>query len=243
MVRSCFTLTIAARLFAQAPSPSANEVIAKTIEAMGGAAAIARVNGIKVHGRMRFGKREFTPFSVVARRPDKFRMDLTIGTDHVTQAYDGAIGWQSIDGEHRQAPTPMTGISLAHLRDQAANAIGGPLVDLEKRHNQAELIGRETVNGIDCYKLKVTLATGDTMVLFIDSSNFHEIQEEIPVEVDGKASTIQQSVGDYRRFGPILVACLFVTREKGGEDSQRLEIDSVEINPPIDDGVFKLPEK
>ena len=63
------------------------------------------------------------------------------------------------------------------------------------------------------------------------------------MRVNGKDSTVQQSVGDYRRFGPILVACLFVTREKGGEDSQRMEIDSVEINPPVTDSLFKMPRE
>ncbi len=237
MNRLVFFFVFALSLRAQ----RADEIVAKSIEAMGGSASFAAVDSVRVHGRLRFGHGEFTPFTVVAKRPGSMRMELTIGTDHVTQAYDGAIGWQSVAGDHPQQATALTGDSLAHLIDQAANAIGGPLLDLEKRHNTVEMDGREMVNGVDCYRLKVTLGTGDTMVLFIDPANFHEIQEELPIRVEGRQSTIQQSVGDYRRFGSIWVACLFVTREKGGEDSQRLEIDSVEINPAVETSLFKMP--
>jgi hypothetical protein len=228
-------------MLAQAGAPSVDQIVARSVEALGGAAKFATVDSIKVQGRMRFGQGAFTPFTVIAKRPNLFRMELSIGPDHVTQAFDGAIGWQSVSGEHKQEPTTLTGDSLAHLIDQAANAIGGPLLDLEKRHNTAELVGVEAVNGVNCYQVKITLGTGDTMMVFIDSSTFHETQEELPMQVNGKATIIQQSVGGYRRFGPVLVACLFVTREKGGEDRQRMEIDSVEINPPVETTVFRMP--
>jgi hypothetical protein len=81
------------------------------------------------------------------------------------------------------------------------------------------------------------------MDLFIDPATFLTIQEELPMKMEGKGSVIQETVGNYRKFGSILMACLFVTREKGGEDSQFLEIDSVEINPAAEDSLFKMPGK
>lgn len=219
---------------------SAGEIAAKSVEAMGGAANFASIQTLRALGRMRLGQGPYSPLLLVVKRPNMLRMEVSVGSDHVTQAFDGAIGWQSIAGDHKQEPTALTGDSLAHLIDQAANAIGGPLLDLEKRHNKVELDGSESINGANCYRLKVTLTTGDHRVLFIDPASFREVQEEFPMPVNGKPSIIQQSMGDYRKFGPIYVACLIVTREKGGEDSQRMEIESVEINPPVDDAVFKM---
>jgi len=230
-------------VYAQAPALTADQVIAKAIDAMGGAANLAKVESIKLTARMRFGKGESQPLTVIAKRPSMFRLELTTGPDRITQVYDGAIGWQSVSGEHKQDPTVLTGESLAHLIDQAANVIGGPLLDIEMRHNAVELAGKEQVNGVECIKLRVTLGTGNTMDLFIDPASFLTIQEELPMKVDGKASVIQETVGNYRKFGSIRMACLFVTREKGGEDGQVLEIDSVEINPATEESVFKMPAK
>lgn len=232
---------LAVGLQAQPPSLSAADIAAKSIEAMGGAATFASIDSIQAQGHIRFGQGPFTPFTVIAKRPNRFRMELNVGSDHVTQGYDGAIAWQLVSGQHAQEATALTGESLAHLIDQASNAIGGPLLEPEKRHNKLELLGNEKVDGVDCYKLKVTLGTGDTMMIFINPANFRETQEELPIQLNGKPSTIQKSVSLYKRFPPILVACLFVTREKGGEDSQRMEIDTVQINPSVEDSIFKMP--
>jgi hypothetical protein len=223
------------------PEPTAQDIAAKYVEAIGGAAQVAKVETMRIQGRMRFGTEAFTSFTVTAKRPDRFRMELTAGPDRIVQAYNGSAGWQSVSGLHNQPATPLEGDSLLYLRDQAANAIGGPLVDMEKRRNRAELVGHEAVNGIDCFKLKLTLATGNSRVMFIDASSFLVVQEELPAVLNSQAATIQQSVGNYRRFGPVLVPCLFVTRPKGGEDTQRIEIDQVEINPRVDDSIFQLP--
>jgi hypothetical protein len=61
------------------------------------------------------------------------------------------------------------------------------------------------------------------------------------VQINGQPAMIQQSIEDYRRFGPIWAACVFVTRQKGREENQRLEIDSLEINPSVPEGMFKQP--
>jgi hypothetical protein len=234
--RLLFLLTILGGFEVQA----ADDIAAKSVEAMGGAAKFASVQSIRVKGRMRFGQGSFSPFSFAARRPTMYRIELAVGLDHITQAYDGSMGWQSVTGEHRHDAIALAGDSLESLIDQAANAIGGPLVDREKRHNRVEPAGRESVNGVNCYLLKVTFPTGSTRILFIDPTSFLEIQEEFPAKVNGQASTIQQSVSDYRKFGPILVPCVIVTRVKGGPDSQRMEKDTVEINPSLDDSSFTL---
>lgn len=236
---------MAARLCAQflvlTPEPNARDIAAKCVEAMGGAAQFANIESLQFRGRMRFGTGAFTPFMVVARRPDRFRMELTVGEDRVVQAYDGRTGWQSVSGPHNQPATPLEGGSLLYLRDQAVNAIGGPLVDMEKRGNRAELASHEAVQGADCFKLKLTLATGNSRVVFIDASSFLVLQEELPTVLNSQAATIQQSLGDYRRFGPILLPCTFTTRQKGGEDGQRIEIESVEINAVVEESVFNMP--
>ena len=222
-----------------AAAPTVDEIVARSIAAMGGADQFATVQSIKVHGRLRFGQEADTPFVVIAQRPAKFRMEFDAGPDHIVQAYDGVTGWQSVSGQHDQAPKALSGENLAHLADQAANAIGGPLLDLVERKNHATYAGREAVDGVDCYKLRVTLATGDSIVVFVDPASFLTVMEELPVQINGEPATIQQLVGNYRRFGPTLIACLYVTRQKGGADSQRMEIDSVEMNPQIADTIFK----
>jgi hypothetical protein len=238
-------MALACSLRAQTADEVAAKIAGQVIDAMGGAAKFAGVKSVRIKGRMKFGEGNFGPITVTAKRPNRFRMELTVGPDHVIQAYDGTAGWQAVSGEHNQPPTALTGPSLAHLVDQAANAIGGPLLDREQRHNVVQFAGREPVGGVDCYKLDVTLGSGHKMSLFIDATRFLVIREELPVEVEGKPGVIEETVGDYRQFGPVKMACLFVTRQRGGDekDSQRLEFDTVEINLSVEDSIFHLPAR
>jgi len=237
-------LLLLALSFSNAQTPlTLEQIISKSVDALGGAANFAQVKAVRMKGSIRFGKGDAGPVLVLAQRPSNFRMEVTFGTDQVVQGYDGKTGWQALTGEHPQPAAELSGDTLYHLIDQAANAIGGALLDRKQRGNTAELSGVEDFNGTACYKINVKLWTRDPIAIFIDRSSFLTVGEEFPMDVNGKPSTIQQVVSDYRKFGSILVACRFVTREKGGEESQRLEVDSVEINPALDAAVFHLPAK
>lgn len=229
-----------AQFLVLSPELSAPELVKKCVEALGGEEAFAKVESIRMTGRMRLGEGALTPFSVLAKRPNFYRIELTAGPDRVVQAFDGTVGWQSVSGQHEQAPTALSGESLSRLMDQAANAIGGPLVEMEKRGNKVELAGRESAGEVDCIRLQVTLATGDSMLLLIDPTTFREVQEEIPIKINGQSSAILQTAGNYRRFGSIWIPCLRITRQKGSQDSQRTEIDSVDLNPQLDNELFRF---
>jgi hypothetical protein len=219
---------------------TADEIADRVVAASG---KFGAVESMRLRGRMKFGAGNFGPIVVSAKRPSKFRTELTVGPDHVTQAYDGAIGWQTVVGEHNQTPTALKGAALAHLIDQAVNAIGGPLFDRKVRHNQVELMGREKVDGVDCYRLELTLGTGDKMTIFVNAGDYRVNREELSIDVNGVPAVIEETIGNYRQYGPVRVACLFITRQRGGEEQegQRLEFDTVEINPVLEDSIFQLP--
>lgn len=198
---------------------------------MGGAEAFRKIESLRIRGTVRIGGTSASVFTVLAKRSGAFRLEMDAGPDHVVQNYDGAAGWQTVTGSHRQPDTPLTGDPLAYLRDQAANAIGGPLVEMQQRGNQAEVDGNELIDGVACYRLKLMLASGHKRVVFIDSTTFLEVLEETQAVVGRRVTVIQQSVGDYRKFGHILVPCRIITREKNMEDSQQMHIETVEINP------------
>lgn len=54
---------------------------------------------------------------------------------------------------------------------------------------------------------------------------------------------IEETIGDYRRFGGLLWPCLFVSGPKGAADRARLEIENMEINPALDESLFRMPAK
>lgn len=47
--------------------------------------------------------------------------------------------------------------------------IAGPLVDYIAKGNKAELQGKETIDGKEAYKVKLTLATGKDVTYYFDT--------------------------------------------------------------------------
>src|SRR5258708_7057954 len=76
------------------PCQTAEEIVAKHIDARGGAAKFAAIRTMRVTGRIKFGDGEFGPITVLATAAGKFRMELNAGDVHVMQGFDGDKAWQ-----------------------------------------------------------------------------------------------------------------------------------------------------
>ena len=79
-------LSLAALPLAAEEALTADQVIAKNLEARGGAEKIAALKSAKVTGKMMMGPGMEAPFTMEWKRPDKVRMEFTIqeiGRAHV----------------------------------------------------------------------------------------------------------------------------------------------------------------
>lgn len=218
---------------AAAQAQTADEIVQRVSDALGSAAQFSAIRGIRVHGML-----GGSAITVVARRPFLFHVNLVLGPNQVfLQGFDGSFGWQQAPGESAKR---LAGAELDRLLDQAANAIGGPLVEAAARANQVEFQGHVPYQGKNCIKLKVTLLTGNVITEFIDPDTYLQLGEEL-TSADGKGPVIEETVGDYRRFGGVLFPTLYVSRVKGDTESHEFKISDIEINPVIDAKLFAMP--
>src|SRR3954453_4379515 len=82
---------------------SADELIAKNIEAKGGLAKIKAIKSVRMTGRLQQG--EFTAIvGQEGRAPDLLRLTFTVQNMTQVQAYDGSVGWQISPFSGRKDP-------------------------------------------------------------------------------------------------------------------------------------------
>ncbi len=187
------------------------------------------------------GTLDGAPVTFQARQPSLLRIDITMGKDHIIQAYDGSFGWRQVIGEHAQGPAALTGPALDRLIDKASNAIGGPLVAADARGNQVEDEGRTTIDGKPCLKLKVTLLSGAVMRAYLDPDTFHEVREETLAAEPKSGVTEETVMDDFRTFGGILFPCRILSRAQGDSKWRELRIEKITLNPDIVPGIFSMP--
>ena len=231
---------IAALVTPSAAQMSVDEVIAKHIEALGGMDKLKAVNTVRMTGKMTVGPGIEAPVVMEIKRPSSMRLDFTVQGMTGTQAYDGKVGWTLMPFQGSTTPQPMAGEELQMMAEQAD--IDGPLVDYKAKGNTVELLGKEPVEGADAYKLKVTLKNGVVRTMYIDAEHFLQVKEESKRTIRGTEIEGETILGDYKEVGGMMFPHSMDSGQKGNPQRQKIVVDKIEVNVPIDDARFKMPE-
>jgi outer membrane lipoprotein-sorting protein len=218
---------------------SVDEIIAKNVQARGGADKLKSVKSIKSTATMSMGPGIEAPGTLIQKRPALARLEFTVQGLTAVQAYDGKNGWQIMPFMGKKDPELMSADEAKEIEENAD--LEGPLVDYKSKGHQVELQGKEKIEGTDAYKLKVTLKNGDVQTIYIDSDSFLDIKEVIKRTVRGTEQEIESAIGDYKPVDGIMFPFAVESGIKGTDQKQKLTITKVELNVPADDSLFKMP--
>jgi hypothetical protein len=216
-----------------------DDIIAKNIEARGGADKLKSIQSIKSTATMTLGPGLEAPGTLIQKRPALARLEFTVQGLTAVQAYDGKNAWEIMPFTGKKDPEPMSADETKEMEETAD--LDGPLVDYKSKGNQVELQGKEKVEGTDAYKLKVTLKNGDVQTIYIDSDSYLEIKEETKRMVRGSEQTIESAIGDYKEVNGVLFPFAVESGAKGSTQKEKLTITKIELNVPADDSIFKMP--
>ena len=216
-----------------------DEIIAKNIEARGGADKLKSVQSMKATATMSMGPGMEAPGILVVKRPALARLEFTVQGLTAVQAYDGKNAWQIMPFMGKKDPELMSADEAKETEEMAD--IDGPLVDYKSKGHQIELLGKEKIEGTDAFKLKVTLKNGDVQTIYIDSESFLEIKEETKRTVRGSEQVFESAIGDYKEVNGIMFPFAEETSAKGSDQKEKLTITKIELNVPADDSLFKMP--
>jgi hypothetical protein len=229
------TLFLAPALLAQ----NVDEIIAKNIAARGGLDKIKAVQSARHSGKMEFGPGMEAPGVMVQKRPSYVRLDFTVQGLTATQAYDGKSGWAIMPFTGKKDAEAMSADETKDFEDEAD--LDGPLVDYKSKGHTLELLGKEKIEGTDAYKLKLTRKNGDVDTIYIDADSFLEIKEEQKRTIRGTDRETETTLGDYREVNGLMFPFAIASSIKGSPQQQKLTIEKIELNVPVDDASFKMP--
>src|SRR5881397_466953 len=236
-----FVALIAPGAFAQDKNqPTADELIAKNIEAKGGAAAVHDLQTLRLTGKMLVQEGQIQlAFMQVKKRPDEVRTEASLQGMTQIQAYDGKEGWRVSPFFGRKDPERMSVDDVKALIENSE--IDGPLVDWKTKGSSVEYLGTEDVEGTPAHKLKVVRKNGDVSFVYLDPDHFLEIRVLTQRMRHGAHEEVETDLGDYEKAGGVFVPTSIDSGRKGAPDKQRIIIDKVEANVPVDDAKFHFP--
>ena len=239
---------LAALLIGCAANPAsaqdAQSLIAKNLEARGGAAAIDAIKSISFQGRTIFpGDFELTFKSSQAHlaSADAIRLDLSLQGLDLVQSYDGHEAWRINPFQGRKDAERMSADDARQLADQAL--IEGPLLASRKDGSKVQYLGRDDFDGTLAYKLKVTQKGGDEFVYWLDPDTYLEIKVDETRRIRGAQQTNETELGDYEKVAGVYFPMSVESWSQGQPNQrQRTIIASGTANVPVDTAFFAEPE-
>ena len=232
-----------AKKIAPPPALPADTIVDRNIAARGGLAAWRAVNSLTMSGEMDAGGKQDAklPFVSSMKRPQKSRLEIKFQEQTAVQVWDGKQGWKVRPFLNRNEVEPY---KEAEARSAAAAAeLDGPLVDFKRKGTKVELAGTEVVEGRNTYKLKLTLKGGEKIHLWIDAKSFLEAKiDGEPRRMDGRMRKVAVFSRDFKPVGGLQFPHTIETVVESVKGSHKMTIQTIKINPPLDDTLFAKPQ-
>lgn len=231
-------LVLVLAVFSPLQAQTVDEVLAKMIEARGGAEALLAIMDCAMYGEVHYQQGTSASISQFWKTPDKYRQEMQTDTMFIATFLNGAAGWSINPRNHRGQK--MSGEPLKTL---VRNALPPAAICDPAKHGLAfELKGRETALGKDCYVLEMTYPDGLKEQQLVDSQSHFVIIKRSRVVMDNGA-TVDAEVRylGYKRFGGVMFPSLYANLADGREYN-RVKIADIKVNGGLADSLFE-PEK
>lgn len=222
---------------------TAAQIIARNVQARGGAKAWRAVRTLAMSGKLEAGSKQDPelPFVIKMKRDHKSRLEIRFQEQTAVQVYDGRQGWKVRPFLGRDEVEPFTPGEAKEAMDW--QELDGPLIDYAKKGTRAALEGKDAVEGRPAYRLKLTMKDGSQRRVWIDAQSFLELKMDgEPRVMDGKLRNVAIYYRDYRDEHGLNVPHVFETAVEGGNKSHRMNVEQVAINQPMEDALFAKPQ-
>jgi hypothetical protein len=230
-------LTVTEGLAQNANQATVDQLVAKNIEAKGGATALNNLQTLRLTGKMLIQQGQIElAYLEIKKRPDEVRTEASLQGMTQIEAYDGKEGWKVSPFFGRKDPERMSADDVKALVEDSE--IDGLLVDWKAKGSTVEYLGTEDVDGTNAHKLKVVRKNGDVSFVYLDPDHFLEIRVVTQRTRHGAYEEVETDLGDYEQAGGVFVPTSIESGRKGASDKQRIIIDKVEANVPVDDSIF-----
>jgi len=214
--------------------PTADEILNKYLQAVGGAEAIQKINSRVEKGTINFGGQQF-PVEVLAKAPNK-RISLvhTPGGDNIT-AFDGHMGWIGNPG-----PRPPREMSAPENEAIGFDATFYLPTELKKMFAQFRVRPAADKIGVhDVYQLIGANPGKPPMRLFFDKESGLLVRSVRYAETPLGRNPTQVDYADYRAQDGVKVPFQWTIARPLGRFT--IQISELQQNVPVDDKKFEKP--
>ena len=215
---------------------TADEIIARNLQAKGGVEKWKTIASVKMTGTLS-AQGQDVPMTVYTKRPNLLRQDITTPAGKVVQAFDGTTAWVIPPGA--EAAREISGPQADAARNNSD--FDGPLLDYAAKGHRVELVGREKVGSAEVYHLKLTRKDGGVEHYYIDVTSNLEVKRTAEMNAGGGTRTLESELSNYKAVDGVMVPHT-MSQSVNGSPVMQVRFSTIQFNLPMDDELFRMPK-
>lgn len=238
-IKSITLITLALLFAGNIFGQTADEIIAKYIDAIGGKDKLTKITSVRAEGTLSVMGSEGT-LKLTTLNGKGMRQDVDIMGSTITTCFNDKEGWSvnPLAGSYSAEAMPETLYKAG--KDQII--VGGPFINLAETGNKAELIGKDSVGTNQVYKIKVTMPDGGIPAVYLfDVKTNLLVQATTETDMQGQLVDNVMTYSDYKSVDGYLMAYKMDMSLAGGQVTMNINLTKVELNVPVDTTLFAKP--
>jgi hypothetical protein len=242
---SLFILFVGFGLITKAQT--ADEIIQKYIQNLGGAEKLNSVKSFEMKAKVDYGGMSI-PVDMISLRDGRTVTKISFqGQEMIQGAFDGTTSWGT--NFMTMKPEKSDAETTENVKRSAGLDFMTPMLDYKTKGYLVDLLPNETIEGVECFKLKVTkkpqvvegVDVPNIEFYYFDKENYVPIVVEAEIPSGQMKGQISQTVfSDYQEVQGIYFPFSMTNKLKDG-DGQTIVFESIELNKTYEDSLFKFP--
>jgi hypothetical protein len=216
---------------------TADDIINKHIEAIGGKDKIAGIKSIYTEYDLDVMGQQ-APGVTYVLNGKGYRNEMDFGGQKIIQVITDKGGWgvNPLMGQTSPEPLPEDQVKMNKGNIDA----GGPLWNYASKGTKVELAGTENVSGVQAHKLKLTTTDGPELMIFVDPTTYYILKTVIKAKADGQDVETTLVFSDYKKtdYGYVSAGTTELNLPQGF--SLTIKTKKVEVNKEIDPKIFDM---
>lgn len=224
-------------LFFAAKAQSADDIVAKHIEAIGGKDILSKVTSIYFEKNTEVMGNE-SPSKTTILNGKGYKNEMDFNGQQIVQVVTDKGGWAI---NPFAGSTSATEISPEQFKSSEDGIYVDPLFSYAEHGAKVELAGQEKVGAINAYKLKYTNKDSAETTFYIDPATNYIIEEVRTGDFQGQPTDITVNFSDYKKtdFGLVVPYTLGIDM---GQFNMKSTTSKVEVNKAVDPSIFDMPK-
>ena len=226
------------------PAQTVDEIVTRHIAARGGRDKLAAIQTVKMTRTVASGIGTTLKVIVYKKRPNLMRLEQGPAQPGATMTPRGInqdTVWDMVQG--KAVPRPP---QLAAESREVDGDFDGLLVDWREKGHTVVLAGREAMPGGEAYKLTMTLKSGLVRTLYLDAKTYLDRRHTGVLNLpNGRQFDVTIDYDNWRDVDGVKFP-FDITEERTGKEPVVTLVtytEKIEINVPMDDGLFAAPAK